>query len=404
MDDLSIFLPLSKGLMLEDSDDKKTEFVEGQTRTKHKLRGVASTTSLDRDNEIVSKECLAKMANSIKLKRLPIFGNHEHGWDNMLGYAYDANVVNDSLVMDIETAFVETNYKAHQLVSGLEAGLPFSLSIGGKVKGAHPDKLKGKAINVIDDIEFLETSVVGIGANPDAFITLNNVSKIFKGEEKMEDVNKSSGQAGINSYGKLGETTPMSMCPNCKMPGEQRGAQDNTNIYFCQHCGKQFSVEGEKREGAVSTPTNNPPSPNTPRVGEEPRLAIEGRKSLELKGDKMGEDVLKASKEAEVSKEAPAEDEDYKKFKSFYAKLMKELEGVSGTPGSANADPKSTISHQGYGGAASPVHAKSVKEYESMQKAFVENTGAEGIAKEAPLTADVSFESLKKAYVLGGKR
>jgi hypothetical protein len=205
----------------------------------------------------------------------------------------------------------------------------------------------------------------------------------------------------------------MSMCPTCKLPGEKRGAIGNTNVYFCQKCGKQFSVEGEERKGAEATPTNNPPSPKTPKVGEEPRLAMEGRKSVKLKGDEMGEDVLKASKEAEAEacgrtvrmKEAEAEDEDYKKFKSFYAKLMKELEGVSGTPGSANADPKNTISHQGYGGAASPVHAKSVKEYESMQKAFSENTGVEGIAKgiDSPI-ADTSFESFKKAYVLGGKR
>jgi hypothetical protein len=322
----------------------------------------------------------------------------------MLGYAYDANVVNDSLVMDIETAFVEQNNKAHQLVSSIEAGLPLSLSIGGKVKSAHPDKHLGKSVNIIDDLEFLETSVVGIGANPDAFITLNNVSKIFKGEEKMEEINKSSGQAGMASYGKLGETTPMSMCPTCNMPAEKRGAQDNTNIYFCQKCGKQFSVEGEKREGAIAAPTNNPPSPQTPKVGEEPRLAMEGRKSIELKGDKMGENVLKTS-EAEIAKAAPEEEEEksYKQFKSFYAKLMKELEGVSGTPGSANADPKNTLG--GHGGAATPVHAKSAKEYESMQKAFVENAGIEGIAKgmDAP-TADVSFSSLKKAYVLGGKR
>ena len=401
MENHGFYIPLSKGIELSNSSIKTVESIEGQTRTKHKLRGVASTTSLDRDNERVSKECLHKMAASIKQKRLPIFGNHEHGWNNMLAYAYDAEVSGDSLILDIATAYEETHPYVQQLVSGLEAGLPFSLSIGGKVKAAHPENQGGKKVNIIDDIEFLETSVVGIGANPDAFITISKMSKIFEGEETMEEVSKSSGQIGINSYGKLGESTPQSMCPSCKMPSELRGQQENTPIYYCQHCAKQFSVQGEVKAGAVASPTNNPPSPETPKVGEEPRLAIEG-KSVEFKGDKM-DDIVKTEKAA--PKEEDAEEKSYNQFKSFYAKLMKELEGVNVTPGAANADAKNTISHQGYSGAATPVHGKSAKEYELMQKAFVENNGVEGIAKgiETP-TADVSFESFKKAYVLGVKR
>jgi len=219
---------------------------------------------------------------------------------------------------------------------------------------------------------------------------------------------KSSGQSGETSYGKLGETTIQARCPSCQQAAELRGTSENgSSVYHCNSCGTAFSVDAITRNTSQE-PKNNVPSPETPRVGEEPALAIEG-KSVKLslkKGDDMTE-IAKAKKEAEAeaeacnrSKDAEAEgDAEYKKFKEFMQRYK--AEGVDTVPGSENAKPSSTISHESYGGAAHPVHgAKSVKDYESMQKAFVENAGSEGLAKEAP--AEVSspvFKSMREDFM-----
>jgi hypothetical protein len=60
-------------------------------------------------------------------------------------------------------------------------------------------------------------------------------------------------------------------------------------------------------------------------------------------------------------------------------------EGITGTPGSENAQPKNSL--------------KSVKEYESMQKAFVDNSATEGIVKSVEEDAVFNFKSFRDEQI-----
>ena len=373
MQNLNLYLDIEKSKDIKTSSHRLVETVDGNTRTKYKLKGIASTTSLDRDNEKVSPDCLNKMALSIKSKKLPIFGNHEHNWENMIGYANEAEIQGNNLIINFETAYEETHPRVKQFVGSLQAGLPLMLSIGGKVKMARKEG-NGK-MGIIDEVDLLETSVVGIGANPDAFISLDQVAKAFKGDENMDiETEKSAGQSGELSYGKLGETTPHAQCPSCGKPGELRGTSEGgASVYHCHACGKAYSKDAEAKESA--TPINNISSPNSPSINDAPKLEMEG-KSIKFKGDEMAEEIIK---ETPIVKAYEEEDEEkaYAKFKSRYERMK--AEGTSTTPGGENATPKNSI------------NAKSVKEYENMQKAFVDNAAVEGLGKSAEATEAEAF-------------
>jgi len=70
MDDFKIYLPLEKGAFPSGSYEKIVETNStGEPRTRFKIKGIASTTSLDRDNEIVSKICLKSMETQINQKK-----------------------------------------------------------------------------------------------------------------------------------------------------------------------------------------------------------------------------------------------------------------------------------------------------------------------------------------------
>lgn len=388
MDKFTTYLSLEKSSSLIGSPSSKIleTSPDGLTRTKYRLKGVASSSALDRDNEIVSKECVHKMAEKIKLRKLPIFGNHEHGWDNMLGAAVDAEEINGNLIMTIETAYEETHPAIKQLAGALDAGLPLMLSIGGKVNPGTSTKssINGKNVNIINDVDLLETSVVGIGANPEAFITLDRVTKIFKGDETMDTL-KSAGQAGEASYGKLGETTVQARCPSCSKPAELRSQSGGGSVYHCNDCGAHFTVDAFTRNTSQE-PTNNVPSPNTPKLDEVPKLAIEQKN---YKGDIMVDEIV--SKSAPIAAKACEEDDEekeYKKFKARYSKMLAEkAEGTTGTPGSENAAPKNTI------------NAKSAKEYESMAKAFTENAGIEGTSVATAEPEAFSFKAMRMEQI-----
>lgn len=389
MNNLNIYVELQKSVDLTNSSNKIIESIEGNTRTKYKIKGIASTTSIDRDGERVTQNCIKRMVERVNEKKLPIFGNHEHHWENMLGYADKATVEGNSIILDITTAYEETHPKVKQLVGSIQSGLPLMLSIGGKVKMSN--KPDGKT-NTIEDVDLLETSVVGIGANPDAFISLDEIAKAFKGDEKMDTkVNKSAGQSGEMSYGKLGETTPQARCPKCGQPSELREQTGSATHYHCHPCGINFSVEAETKDTGVA-PVTNPSNPQTPKLGEEPKLAMEqkGAEDLDLtKGDEMTDEPI--SKSAPIVDKCNKEDDEdeekaYAKFKARYARMK--AEGTTTVPGGENAAPKNSI------------NAKSAKDYDSMQKAFVDNAAVEGLDKSVNSEkADFSFKGMRDELI-----
>jgi len=394
MNNFNIYLPLEKAAFPTGAYEKITDFSpQGATRTRYKLKGIASTSTLDRDNEIVSKNCLRMLAGKVGMKKIPIFGNHEHNWENMLGYTNSAEQNENALEILITTDYEETNPKVSQLIGKSDGGLPIALSIGGRVLKDHEqtDKISGKKINVIDDVDLLEVSIVGIGANPDAFLSLpDQIAKSLKKvgnnlKEEIglpEEIQKFAGQAGEVSYGKLGETTIQARCPKCSLPADLRMVDNQSSHYQCSTCDLHFDVRNPTKE-MTSIPYNNLVNPSTTTIDQD--QSVLGRKSAEVELQKGG--VMETKAEAEKCNKPAEADEDEKAYKSWlksYERAVKEgvfkAEGVSGTPGSENAAPKNTIG--GSGGAATPVHAKSMAGFESMKKAFAEEAGAETLVSE----------------------
>lgn len=367
MQDFRVYIPINKGIVSKTHSQIVETAPTGEIKTRYRLQGIASTTALDRDSERVSKACMLDMARNIKAKRLPIFGNHQHEWENMLGYADDAEVLDGNMLVKIVTDYVETNPKVSQLIGKLEADMPLGLSIGGKVKDSREvyEPSLGKNIKMIDRIDLLETSIVGIAANPEASLSLpDQIAKSLKETETLvkyppagdladkgkeilhrvydeakkkgysderaakiawgavhragykaaneeeidmakefEDFLKSSGLIGISSYGKLGETTEEAMCPECGRPGELRRFEDGTAAYICNYDGTLFTREASTKLPAV--PKNQPAKVPAKTIDQQAQEPL-GR-AKHFKEEKLKEGVI--MKAHGVSKEAEAEAE-----------------------------------------------------------------------------------------------
>ena len=420
MQDFKIYIPMSKGLESVSSPIIESS-PNGETKTRFKFSGIASTSSLDRDRERVSKACMLSMAKKINEKKLPIFGNHEHNWEDMLGFSSSAEVRNDELHIEILTDFAESNPKILQLIGKMNAGMPLGLSIGGKVVKSHDayEASIKEEIKVIDDVDLLETSIVGIAANPDAFLSipaqiaksLRNGFKNNSEEINLENVQKSSGQSGIASYGKLGETTIEARCPVCGKPSEFREIANGAALYVCTPCDQRFSVElPRKAEG--TEPESQPEKTGANPIDRQDQEVIGRTKSIKNygKGGKMvslnkGAEGKPADENESNQEDQQEDDNEYKAFKEKVVKVLKELEteamqkqeGQTTTPGGENADAKNRIG--GSGGAGSQANSKSLQNYDLMKKAIKENLGVEGLtAKKVEESGDISFKRMKENF------
>lgn len=155
MDDFNFIIPLKKGL-------------------NNSLTGIASTISVDRDEEKMSAEALKMMVDDIKKQGVNLFGNHEHSWENTLGIIKDANLVNNQVAVKIDLDDPQTNQKIPMLLNKLGRGIKLGLSVGGNVLNYkwEYDRELGKKIKVLDKVKIYEVSVVGIPSNADSFLTI----------------------------------------------------------------------------------------------------------------------------------------------------------------------------------------------------------------------------------------
>lgn len=156
MSDFNIIIPLQKDIVSD------------------RLTGIASTTSIDRDEEKMSRKALKTMVKDIKSIGVNLFGNHEHNWENTLGVIKDADLVGNEVAVDITLDNPETNPKVPMLINKLNKGIKLGLSVGGNVtdyKWEYDSSLK-KKIKVLDKVKIFEVSVVGIPSNSDSYMSI----------------------------------------------------------------------------------------------------------------------------------------------------------------------------------------------------------------------------------------
>ena len=165
MQDFQFFIPLKKELNNSD------------------LTGVASTLTIDRDDEKMSEKALNMMVDDIRRQGVNLFGNHEHNWENTLGVIKQAELSGSKVKIGITLDDANTNPKVPMMLNKLKRGIKLGLSVGGTVTKDRweYDREKEKKVRVLDEVKIYEVSVVGIPSNTESFLTIPQaITKQFK--------------------------------------------------------------------------------------------------------------------------------------------------------------------------------------------------------------------------------
>lgn len=157
------------------------------------LEGVASTTSRDLHDEIVSSSAIESMSE--QALELNIHGDHWYGLDDVIGAIKDATVEDKQL----KIKFLITKKYTPDIKDLLDTGVRLGLSIGGYVT-AYDEKNR-----IINEIELHEISLTAMPANWDTFGTVTTSKGLVEstciagachaivknlGEQNMTSVNK----------------------------------------------------------------------------------------------------------------------------------------------------------------------------------------------------------------------
>ncbi len=168
------------------------------------LKGIASGTWLDRQNDVIHQDFIRKMNESCK--NLPVFVDHKRDSDHMIGQVIRSEGGPNTFapVTALEKEWSETNptgnVQVAKLLDRLNKNYKLQYSIGGfltKAVRVWDEKLQ-KNIRHIFDGDILEVSVVPIGALPGsdvALVTMNK--KLF--DEMFADFDPAHDEEGYAS-------------------------------------------------------------------------------------------------------------------------------------------------------------------------------------------------------------
>lgn len=140
-------------------------FEKSEKDGKRLIRGYASTSDLDRQQEIISRKALEKAKNDL-LNNTTVFIEHQHSALMACGKVIDC-------ILDEKGLLITVSLSSAKFVDDIftlcEEGILNSFSIGGIVVDGHDERGEdGKSYHVIDELLILEVSIVGIPANPSA--------------------------------------------------------------------------------------------------------------------------------------------------------------------------------------------------------------------------------------------
>lgn len=160
-----------------------------------KFVGILSDTSLDRDDEFMSKELLDSwVKNHLTIKAL---ANHENKMQSWIGGWNNLKVIekNGHHALTAEPWFFdkEANPLAYQVQKqveqALEHGENAGISIGAIPKGSTKKEIEGKNYKVYTDAELLEATWVPVQSNRNA--SFGHIAKSFDYKiEKAETITK----------------------------------------------------------------------------------------------------------------------------------------------------------------------------------------------------------------------
>jgi len=173
------------------------------------VEGVASSTSLDRQHERMTKNAIAKMQQYQGIDLLP---SHQAGPLEELGTVEECWADNDSF--RLKARLDETSPQAMRLFKHLAEGRQYSLSVGGRVTGAYWDfdPEAGARIRHIDDVVLDHVAVCRPqqAANPDTYLAaLAKAAEPVteddppRADDDNEDLIRRLGQAALEACRRL---------------------------------------------------------------------------------------------------------------------------------------------------------------------------------------------------------
>ena len=182
--------------------DSKTEVEidSGSEDTKKLyLKGIASDTLPDKQNQKFSKGFLKTMINSAD--GMTCFYEHKRDLDNSIGFCKEATILEDALHVLIELESPETNELVKRLMQKSQQGIKIGLSVSGVVTKSSIEKTgdnsgdtsgdeireaKTPPIMILEEGRLDEISAVGLPSNPRGWATV--IMKSFnEGVQDMSD-------------------------------------------------------------------------------------------------------------------------------------------------------------------------------------------------------------------------
>jgi len=190
--DFKIFVPLLKA---NKGPDGKMRF-----------HGIASSSIKDRHGDTITRTALSEMERSAN-ENMTIFLNHSYNVpEDVAGSVEQAILRNHPTDPDIQDLAFDivvntSNDRAVKAWEAIDGGTKLGLSIGARIPdgGASRDKSTGRY--VIDHVDLLETSIVGVPANPRSWVeyAVKSLNLSWgEGEGETGDlVTRSDGEDGI---------------------------------------------------------------------------------------------------------------------------------------------------------------------------------------------------------------
>ncbi len=178
---------------------------------KMRLHGVASSTTRDLHGDTMQPTALEAMERAAN-GNLTIFLNHSYEVPEDVAGSVERAVMktrgvdgdgNPNYDLDMDILVNDSNPRAVKAFEAIERGTKLGLSIGALIPDGGARKEKNAYL--IDNVELLETSLVGIPANPRSWIEY--AAKSLRGAERVEEAIVASAEP---------EIVDAASCPYCE--------------------------------------------------------------------------------------------------------------------------------------------------------------------------------------------
>lgn len=259
--------------------------------------GVASSSSIDRDNEKMSEEVLRKASS--QLPGQPVFFNHQH---KQLGVGKITKAWHEDGLLKIQMKPTKAA-GMQDVIMQIEEGILKAFSIGGKsLKTETAVDTNGHDYRVIKDADFYEVSVVGIPANPDAQI-LGRMAKLWKVDESEVEQEKREHPWATD------EQARRIASDHEKKDGEVDKRDTTMETEKARDASAKKEEDKDEKKDEVKK-ENGPSTPNEPKLAEGLGPMLERAKAdidLALSHLKASESPVNTSHTAAPMPEKPAE-------------------------------------------------------------------------------------------------